>query len=115
MLKTIPEIIAQLKPQLTIVPAQQAMDVIKQSNGILVDVREPSEFAQKSVSGAVNIPRGLLEMHMLKMYADEDLAIFIHCATGARACLAAEQLQRVGYKNVNVITCSLDDICSASI
>ncbi|QBG37221.1 rhodanese-like domain-containing protein [Litorilituus sediminis] len=114
MLKTIPDIIAQLKPQLTIVPAQQAMDVIKQSNGILVDVREPSEFSQKSASGAVNIPRGLLEMQMLKMHADEDLAIFIHCATGARACLAAEQLQRVGYKNVSVITCSLDDICSAS-
>lgn len=114
MLKTIPEIISQLKPQLNIVPAQQAIEAMTQQNGILVDVREPSEFAQKSAAGAVNIPRGLLEMQMLKMHADEDLAIFIHCATGARACLAAEQLQRVGYKNVSVITCSLDDICAAS-
>ncbi len=50
-------------------------------------------------------------MKMLQMHPDENLAIFIHCATGARATLSAEQLKRVGYKNVWVITCMLDDIC----
>ena len=49
-------------------------------------------------------------MKMLKMYPDENLAIFIHCATGARATFAAEQLTRVGYKNVWVVTCVLDEI-----
>jgi rhodanese-related sulfurtransferase len=37
----------------------------------------------------------------------------LHCATGARAIFSAEQLKRVGYLNVSVITSSLDDICNA--
>ena len=29
----------------------------------------------------------------------------LHCATGGRAILAAEQLKRLGYKHVSVIAC----------
>jgi len=50
-------------------------------------------------------------MKMLQLHPNEDLAIFIHCATGARATFAAEQLHRVGYTNVWVITSMLDDVC----
>jgi len=115
MLKTIPEVIAQAKNTLTIVSAEEAVHLMKQNNGLIIDVREPSEYAEKSAKGAVNIPRGLLEMKMLKMHPDESLAIFIHCATGARAVFSAEQLKRVGYQNVSVITSSLDDICNACL
>lgn len=113
MLKTIPEVIAQAKKSLTIVSADEAVQLAKQQASLIIDVREPSEFAEKSAKGVINIPRGLLEMKMLKMHANEDLAIFIHCATGARAVFSAEQLKRVGYNNVSVITSSLDDICNA--
>jgi len=113
MLKTIPEVIAQAKAALTIVTAVEAVQLAEQKNGLIIDVREPSEYAEKSAEGVINIPRGLLEMKMLKMHPDADLAIFIHCATGARAVFSAEQLKRVGYNNVSVITSSLDDICNA--
>ena len=113
MLKTIPEVIAQAREALTIVSVDEALTLAKQHNGLVIDVREPSEYAEKSAKGVINIPRGLLEMKMLKMHPNEDLCIFIHCATGARAIFAAEQLKRVGYKNVSVITSSLDDICNA--
>jgi rhodanese-related sulfurtransferase len=113
MLKKIPEVIAQAKAALTIISAEDAVMLAKQKNGLIIDVREPSEFAEKSAKGAINIPRGLLEMKMLQMHPQEDLAIFIHCATGARAIFSAEQLKRVGYNNVSVITSSLDDICNA--
>ncbi len=113
MLKTIPDVIAQAKASLTIVSAEEAVQLAKQEDSLIIDVREPSEFAEKSAKGVINIPRGLLEMKMLQMHPHEDLAIFIHCATGARATFAAEQLKRVGYTNVSVITSSLDDICNA--
>jgi len=48
---------------------------------------------------------------MLQNYKNENLAIFIHCASGARAILAAEQLERIGYKNVWAITCTLEEVC----
>jgi len=111
MLKTIPEVIAKAMQSLSTITAADAAIKCKQENGILIDVREPSEFAEQSGENTINIPRGLLEMKMLQLYPDENLAIFIHCATGARATFAAEQLKRVGYKNVWVVTCMLDDIC----
>ena len=111
MLKTIPEIIAHARQSLNTITAAEAAIKCKNENGITIDVREPAEFADKAASNTINIPRGLLEMKMLKMHPDENLAIFIHCATGARATFSAEQLKRVGYKNVWVITCMLDDVC----
>jgi len=113
MLKTIPDVIAQAKVALTLVSAEEAVQLSQQKSGLIIDVREPSEYAEKSAKGVINIPRGLLEMKMLKMHPQEDLAIFIHCATGARAIFSAEQLKRVGYTDVSVITSSLDDICNA--
>ena len=113
MLKTIPEVIAQARESLTIIAAADAIVLAKQKNGVIIDVREPSEYAEKSAEGTINIPRGLLEMQMLQRYPDEAQTIFLHCATGARAILSAEQLKRVGYLNVSVITSNLDDICNA--
>lgn len=111
MLKTIPEVIAKARQSLNTITAAEAAKQCKLEQGILIDVREPEEFAEKSGGSTINIPRGLLEMKMLQMYPDENLSIFIHCATGARATFAAEQLTRVGYKNVWVVTCMLDDVC----
>jgi len=113
MLKTIPEVIAQAKTALTVISAEEAVQLAKQNNGLIIDVREPSEYSEKSAKGVINIPRGLLEMKMLQMHPKAELAIFIHCATGARAIFSAEQLKRVGYSNVSVISSSLDDICNA--
>jgi len=112
MLKKIPEIIAHARQSLNTITAAEAAIKCKAENGIMIDVREPAEFNEKSAKGIINIPRGLLEMKMLQTYADENMAIFIHCATGARATFAAEQLKRVGFNNVWVITCSLEDICT---
>ncbi|MBL0710445.1 MAG: rhodanese-like domain-containing protein [Colwellia sp.] len=110
MLKTIPEVIAKARESLNTITAAEAVVKCKNENGLVIDVREPAEFNEKSVSGAINIPRGVLEMKMLQMHPNEDLTIFIHCATGARATFAAEQLKRVGYKNVWVITCMLEEV-----
>ena len=113
MLKTIPEIIATVRENITVVTAEEAVKLSKQNNGVFIDVREPSEYTQQAGKGIINIPRGLLEMKMLQMYPNENQPIYLHCATGARAMLSAEQLQRVGYLNVSVVTVSIDDICKA--
>lgn len=114
MLKNIPEVIAHARESLTVISAAEAVELSKQNNGVIIDVREPSEYNQQSAEGSINIPRGLLEMKMLQMYPDENKAIFLHCATGARAIFSAEQLKRVGYVNVAVISSSVEDICKAS-
>ncbi len=112
MLKNIPEMVAESRKLLNTITAENAAIKCKAENGVMIDVREPEEFSQKSAKGIINIPRGLIEMKMLQVYPDENLPIFIHCATGARATFAAEQLKRVGYKNIWIITCPIEHICS---
>jgi rhodanese-related sulfurtransferase len=110
MLLTIQDLLAQASSNLKCLPAEQALDNCKAQNGTLIDVREPNEVAEKPVKGAINIPRGVLEMQALQKFPDENHPLFLHCASSVRAKLAAEQLQRLGYKDVTVLTCMVDDL-----
>jgi phage shock protein E len=113
MLKPILELIQEVRINLRCITAQQAMTEVQHNNGLLLDVRETSEVSDRQTPSSVNIPRGVLEMNMLTSYPNPDLPIYIHCATGARASLAAEQLQRIGYLKVSVITCNLETVCDS--
>jgi len=112
MLKSIPALVQEIRANLRCIDASTAMEEIKKCNGVLIDVREPAEFAEKPAPLSTNIPRGLIEMKVATMFPKEDTPIYLHCATGARATFAGEQLQRMGYNTVSVITCSLDEVCS---
>ncbi|MFT2090758.1 rhodanese-like domain-containing protein [Paraglaciecola sp. 2405UD69-4] len=113
MLKAIPDLISEVKQKLRCVDAKTAAAERSINGGVLIDVREPAEHLAFPAPGAINIPRGLLEMKMLELEKDASKAIYLHCATSARAALAAEQLTRVGYENVTVITCKVEDIKAA--
>jgi len=52
----------------------------------------------------------MLEMKLLEIEKDPERPIYLHCASSLRATLAAEQLARMGYTNVNVITCRMEEI-----
>ncbi|MDU0354434.1 rhodanese-like domain-containing protein [Paraglaciecola aquimarina] len=110
MLKSVADLIAEVKQSIRCTDAQTATRERAENKGWLIDVREPSEHLATPAEGAINIPRGLLEMKMMELEKDAKRAIYLHCATSARAALGAEQLQRVGYKNVSVITCNMDEI-----
>ena len=114
MLKTIPSLIPEIRKSIQCVNAQDGLRQCESEQGILIDVREPAEFAAKSATNAMNVPRGVLEMKMLELFPNAQKPIYIHCATGVRATLAAEQLVRLGYENVWAITCKLDDVCQNS-
>jgi len=72
---------------------------------ILVDVREPEEFASGYISGHVvlTIPRGKLEFvavdQIAKKYG-QDVEIVTYCLKGPRGLLAAHQLKKLGFTNV---------------
>lgn len=68
--------------------------------GLLIDTREPAEWAAGHISGAVPVPRGILEGKIEQLAPDVDQPIVLYCASGGRSALAAESLQRMGYRNV---------------
>lgn len=110
MLKTIPQLIAIASENQRKVSAEQAQNEINENKGLLIDVREPAEHAVSNAIGAINLPRGVLEMKLLEIEKDPNRALYLHCATGGRATLAAEQLSRIGYNNVTVISCKSDQV-----
>ena len=79
---------------------------------VLIDVREPDEFAEGHIDGAVNMPRGTLEFvvgrhPVLAAIAEEspaelaDTKIVLYCGSGARSALAAQSLMAMGFKNIH--------------
>jgi rhodanese-related sulfurtransferase len=72
------------------------------SADLLLDVREPDEFRDGHIPGAINIPRGLLEF---KLSSDPELEnrdqkVVVYCKTSGRAALAARALKEMGYLHI---------------
>jgi molybdopterin/thiamine biosynthesis adenylyltransferase/rhodanese-related sulfurtransferase len=67
---------------------------------VFLDVREPEEFAQGAVPGAVHLPRGRLELDVEARIPDKGRRIVVYCAGGTRSALAASTLSSLGYTQV---------------
>ena len=113
MLKTVPELVAETRAELRCVDAATAMEELNGNGGTIVDVRELVEVHNLAAPSSVHIPRGILEMKIGEVIPDEDHPIYLHCATGGRATLAAAQLVKMGYANVSVVTCPIDTVKEA--
>lgn len=66
----------------------------------LVDVREESEYAAGHLPKALHLSKGILERDIEGVIPDLDAQIILYCGGGFRSALAAENLQRMGYKTV---------------
>ena len=90
-------------------PAQVSMALGKGTCD-LIDVREPDEYRQGHLPGAVNMPRGLLEFQLSSHPAcqNAELNVLLYCKTSGRAALAACAMQDMGYRNVRSIAGGYD-------
>ena len=69
-------------------------------NFALVDVREESEFAAGHIPGAMHLGKGIIERDIEAKIPDHDAKIILYCGGGFRSALAADNLQKMGYTNV---------------
>jgi phage shock protein E len=67
---------------------------------LIVDVREKDEFIKEHLEGAKNISRGVLEQRVCQIDLDLSTPILVYCSGGNRGALAADSLQKMGYRNV---------------
>ena len=67
---------------------------------VLVDVREESEFAKDHLPGAIHLGKGVIERDIEARVPDLNAEIVLYCGGGFRSALAADNLQKMGYKNV---------------
>jgi rhodanese-related sulfurtransferase len=66
----------------------------------IVDVREREDSSKETIPGAVPIPRGVLELNIDQVTSNKEQKIVLYCGGGSRSALAAQSLQKMGFKNV---------------
>lgn len=69
---------------------------------IIIDVREPEEFNESHVKGAINIPPIKLLSGEVSELSDvpKDEQLIVYCRSGARSASSIPYLQRMGFTNI---------------
>ena len=103
---SVDEMISTAKSSINMIDMKK-FDAVLESNdyGLIIDVREPYEFDSGHVTGAINIPRGVIEFMIWDKVGFPDKTdlgekIYIYCRTGSRTALAAATLKDLGFTNI---------------
>jgi len=106
-------------------PGEASSSIENGAVALVLDVREPSEFAERHIAGAMNVPRGMLELRAAEdsPVADShltdraDAGILVYCtkSPSARSLLAAQTLARLGYEKVSVLDGGLNAWAEAGL
>jgi molybdopterin/thiamine biosynthesis adenylyltransferase/rhodanese-related sulfurtransferase len=94
------ELLQQTKKQIREVDTAAADELRTQPGAVVLDVREPDEYEQGAIPGALHIPRGQLESNIEARVTDRATPLIVHCAGGTRSAFAAKTLQEMGYTDV---------------
>ena len=81
------------------ISSQSFVDNLKLNSIKIIDVRRESEYINKHIEGANNIPLSLLS-NELKNISDTQDNYYIHCAGGYRSVIALSILKAKGIHNV---------------
>ena len=86
----------------------------KKDVGLLIDVRDPNEYAGGHIPGAVNVSRGTLEFKIWKQVGghekpDLNKKMMLYCGSGGRCTLATKSLMDMGFTNVTAVSMKLAD------
>lgn len=67
---------------------------------ILIDVREESEWNAGHAAAALHLSKGVIERDIETRIPDHDACLVLYCGGGFRSALTADNLQKMGYRNV---------------
>src|SRR5207249_5154110 len=94
------KLVADAKKNITEISAKDAATKMQNAEAAIVDVREKDEWDEEHIPNAIHLSRGTIELDVEEKFPDKNAMIICHCGGGGRSALAAETLQKMGYKNV---------------
>ena len=68
---------------------------------LLIDVREKDEWDKGHIVSAVHLSKGIIERDINEIAENFETPIILYCGGGSRSALAADNLQKMGYKRVS--------------
>jgi len=84
--------------EIATLPLIAAEELSKMQDVMILDVRGKSEYEERHIAGAKNIPLGYLPNYLNDL--PRDVSIVTQCASGHRSQIAASLLRRHGFQNV---------------
>jgi len=93
------KLVAEAKKNIREISPEDAAAKMKSGEAVIVDVREKEEWDGEHIPDATHLSRGTIELEIDEKFPDLNKTIITHCG-GGRSALAAESLQKMGYKNV---------------
>ncbi len=94
------KLVADAKKNITEIRPTDAAAKTKSGEAVIVDVREKNEWDEEHIPDAIHLSRGTIELDIEEKVPDLNTTVVCHCGGGGRSALAAETLQKMGYKNV---------------
>src|SRR5213595_2239441 len=94
------KLVSEAKKKITEISPTDAAAKSKSGEAVIVDVREKDEWEEADIPGAIHMSRSSIELDIEEKVPDTNATIITHCGGGGRSALAAESLQKMGYKNV---------------
>ena len=92
---------ADAPAQYRMIGMEEAVSMIRQEEDyILLDVRTSSEFAERHIPGAINIPNEDISDSEPEALPDKAQLILVYCRSGNRSKQASQKLADMGYTNV---------------
>lgn len=83
------------------VSVEEARERLRANGGArLIDVREDNEWQAGHAEGAEHLGKGVIERDIERRVPDKETELILYCGGGYRSALAADALQRMGYRNV---------------
>ncbi len=82
----------------------EAVLLMNREKAVVIDVCEPTEFAQGHVVGSKNIPLAQLEAQLPQVVKNKSLPVIMVCQVGGRASRAAAQAQKLGFERAQALS-----------
>ena len=108
------EMVAKAKAAIKVVTAADVKAAIdKKEKAVILDVRDPDEYAAGHLPGAINVSRGTLEWGIWSKVSDQSTKIYVYCSAVRRSPLATKTLNDLGYKNAVLMDAKFEDWINA--
>ena len=78
----------------------EAVRMMNKEDALVLDVRTQEEFAKAHISGATNIPLGLIDARISDLHGSKSSPVIVVCQSGNRSMQAARALKKHGFENL---------------
>jgi rhodanese-related sulfurtransferase len=95
--------------------ASEAVLLINREKAVVIDVCEPTEYANAHIVGAKNIPLSRLEGQLAATVKNKETPVILTCASGMRSRRAVGIAKKLGYEKAQSLSGGLGAWRSANL